>query len=104
MIGPLDSEDSDWPIDYSSLDIHIDRLMDENDSLLGTKNYVGEWLKHIALRLKCKEGCVPGDVDNFVNLISLYPIKGDKAQINHQRYLFELHQLFFGVLKIVSIT
>lgn len=76
VIGPL-TEDSDWAIDYSSLDIHIDRPMDENDSLLDT-----------------------GDVDdyNFVNRISLYPIKGDKAQINHQRYLFELHQLFFDVL------
>ena len=36
MIGPL-TEDSDWAIDYSSLDIHIDQLMDENDSLLDTK-------------------------------------------------------------------
>ena len=36
MIGPL-TEDSDWAIDYSSLDIHTDQLMDENDSLLDTK-------------------------------------------------------------------
>ena len=63
-------------------------------------NYVGELPGTQTSSLKCKVGCVPGDVDNFVNLISLYPIKGDKAQINHQRYLFELHQLFFGVLNI----
>ena len=55
------------------------------------------------LRFDSNSKKVPGDVGdyNFVNRISPYPIKGDKAQINHQRYLFELHQLFFGVLNIV---